>query len=653
DNHDCDDNNAGITNTGCQPAAALDLDGVDDYVNIPNAPTLQFTSGYTLEAWINKRELGDERIVDKMNAGFADGPFTFDTDNGLRLLGGSSAGLFQVTTGTALPLNTWTHVAATVDVAAGQIKLYVNGNLAASSTISGSILNNELPVRIGSPGGGGANSGTFNGRIDEVRIWNYARSQADIQSNMNCEIQARTGLVAAYHFNQGLDSYPNPSEGILNDASGNNNNGTLTNFALTGFISNWVSPGGVVSGTTCCNMTLTTSSADSLLVCTESGQTLGNITLVATGGTEPYTFGGDPTSNLAAGDYTYTVTDATGCTATAHLNVRIGNCIIPYYEPPVTGVTDSIIGSELTQLYYYPGSLVDTTASNNIFLINDAAQEVLIEVICNVGQYDATLALLQTPEYGMHNFIDNGDSTLIITGMFPIANLTKLNVLTNLINYVRPYYTPIASNNIAVGNIGLTTSQGDKAMRADNAKTAWRLSGAGVKVGVMSDSYNTKANNPAQVDGENGDLPGSGNSAYPTPVAVSAEYPYGRASDEGRAMLQIIHDVAPGATLAFRSGFISAGNFAEGIKQLRDEGCNIIVDDITYLTEPYFTDGVVSKAVDEVTASGVQYFTSAGNFGNKSYESEFHPIPAPAGFTGMAHDFGGGVPYQTLNLVKG
>ena len=163
----------------------------------------------------------------------------------------------------------------------------------------------------------------------------------------------------------------------------------------------------------------------------------------------------------------------------------------------------------------------------------------------------------------MHNFIDNGDSALIITGMFPIANLPKLNQLPTLINYVRPYYTPIASN--GVGNIGLTTSQGDKAMAADKAKTAWRLSGAGVKIGVMSDSYNTKAGNPAALDVINGDLPGSGNNNYPQPVIVSAEYPYGRATDEGRAMLQIVHDVAPGATLEFRSGFISAGNFAEGI----------------------------------------------------------------------------------------
>ncbi len=103
-------------------------------------------------------------------------------------------------------------------------------------------------------------------------------------------------------------------------------------------------------------------------------------------------------------------------------------------------------------------------------------------------------------------------------------------------------------------------------MVSNKAKTAWKITGKGVKVGVMSDSYNTKFGNPAQLDVMNGDLPGSGNPVHTKPVVVSAEYPYGKATDEGRAMMQIVHDVAPDAELVFRSGFISAGNFADGIK---------------------------------------------------------------------------------------
>ncbi|MBL0095098.1 MAG: hypothetical protein IPP46_00450 [Bacteroidetes bacterium] len=158
---------------------------------------------------------------------------------------------------------------------------------------------------------------------------------------------------------------------------------------------------------------------------------------------------------------------------------------------------------------------------------------------------------------------------------------------------------------------------------------------------------------PANADVNNYDLPGPGNPNNNKPITVLQEFPYGRRSDEGRAMLQILHDIAPKAELAFHSGFISPGNFAEGIKALDSIGCDIIVDDVTFITEPYFTDGVVSQAVDEVAANGVSYFTAAGNFGSASYEGTFNPVPAPSGFTGFAHDFGGGDLYQNVSLKAG
>ena len=112
-------------------------------------------------------------------------------------------------------------------------------------------------------------------------------------------------------------------------------------------------------------------------------------------------------------------------------------------------------------------------------------------------------------------------------------------------------------------------------------------------------------------------------------------------------------DVAPGADISFRTGFISAGDFAQGIYQLAADNCDVIVDDVTYITEPYFQDGVVSKAVNQVSASGVSYFTAAGNFGKKSYSNVFTPTAAPAGVSGQAHDFGNGDIYQSISLVPG
>jgi len=65
---------------------------------------------------------------------------------------------------------------------------------------------------------------------------------------------------------------------------------------------------------------------------------------------------------------------------------------------------------------------------------------VLIEVIANVGYHDSLLSVLLSPAYGMTDTINNGDTSQIITGVFPVANLTKLNSLTALVDYVRPYY---------------------------------------------------------------------------------------------------------------------------------------------------------------------------------------------------------------------
>jgi subtilisin family serine protease len=101
---------------------------------------------------------------------------------------------------------------------------------------------------------------------------------------------------------------------------------------------------------------------------------------------------------------------------------------------------------------------------------------------------------------------------------------------------------------------------------------------------------------------------------------------FGIGTDEGRAMLQIVHDIAPGAELGFRTGVVTSGDFAQGIRDLAEAGSDIIVDDITYITEPFFSDGRVAKAVDEVAAKGVSYFTSAGNFGTKSFEGVFTPF---------------------------
>jgi subtilisin family serine protease len=328
--------------------------------------------------------------------------------------------------------------------------------------------------------------------------------------------------------------------------------------------------------------------------------------------------------------------------------------IFPYYAPPEGGkLENSLIGPELNSLYFtYLNT--GTAVSDNIFQIDEST--VLIRVFALPGQLSGLISILTSPSYGLTDEIEISDLNAV-TGWFPISNLLMINSLDTYVNYARPEYPPQS-------NAGLVTTQGDIAMRSDIARAAFNLMGEGVKVGVLSDSYNKKFGNPANDDILKGDLPGVAigpdgdlipNPVNSTNVHVLKDYPY-TASDEGRAMLQIIHDIVPKADLAFRTGFISAKDFADGIIELKDAGCDIIVDDITYITEPFFQDGIVAQAVNDVVAEGVVYFSAAGNFGSNAYENTFFPGSAPSGLSGVAHNFAGNDGYdiyQSISLLEG
>ena len=336
----------------------------------------------------------------------------------------------------------------------------------------------------------------------------------------------------------------------------------------------------------------------------------------------------------AAGTYVVTATLNAGCTATDTVKVN--------------GKLNNLIGSELESVFenYTPNGPVSP-----FFVIQQ--DSIMIDVITKENQYAATLALLTTPAYGLTTLQSNGTSNFIITGLFPISKLPSLNLLTTYIVYVRPYYGALSKS-------GIVTSAGDVSLRSDLVRDGYKLQGEGIKVGVISNSFNTilsattnPITNTAAQDIGNGDLPGPGNpNGYLTPVHVVKDYPF-KSSDEGRGMLQIVHDIAPKAELYFRTGFISAGDFAKGITDLRDSGCNVIVDDITFITEPFLKDGIVANAVDNVAASGTTYFSAAGNFANKSYENAFNAVPAPGGIAASAHNFGGNDVFQSITLQPG
>jgi len=193
-----------------------------------------------------------------------------------------------------------------------------------------------------------------------------------------------------------------------------------------------------------------------------------------------------------------------------------------------------------------------------------------------------------------------------------------------------------------VTRTGLALSQGDFALGAPTLR-ARGPTGAGVKVGVISDSFNCR--NEQATDILNGEFP-AGVTVRREIADCTTGFAGGPGTDEGRAMAQIVADVAPGSPLTFASGANGTGGIASAITLLAADGAKVIVDDLTDFSQPWFQDGVIQTAVNNaVLTQGVAYFSAAGNQAKQSYESIFRPASFPGIGGGPArtlHDFGSG-----------
>lgn len=179
--------------------------------------------------------------------------------------------------------------------------------------------------------------------------------------------------------------------------------------------------------------------------------------------------------------------------------------------------------------------------------------------------------------------------------------------------------------------IGSVTSLGDLVLRAAEARNMFGVDGSGVRIGIVSDSLinldasvasNDLPSNVIIVNGEDGStLVGS--------------------TDEGRALAEIIHDLAPGATLLFHSGFPTEVAMINAINALINAGADIIIDDIGFFGEPIFEDGIIAQAVQNAINAGVVYVTATGNDADRHYRGLY--VDADPGDPAVnLHDFGGG-----------
>lgn len=239
----------------CGPGEALIFDGVNDNVAIPNSSDMNNFSSimkFTIEfrCKVNSNT-GDFTFINKGGGGGLE-QYSIDmVGSNLRYYVKDAAGAFTFIQVPRLTVQDgWVHIAATFDMFNSAMNLYKNGVLVGTAVPPITLNSNTNPLSIGVQAISGIQP--LNGSMDEIRLWNYARSQAQIQNEMNCEIPGPTfGLTANYNFNQGIAWGINTGINTLTDVSGNGNNGALNNFTLSGTASNWISPGGIIPGSIC------------------------------------------------------------------------------------------------------------------------------------------------------------------------------------------------------------------------------------------------------------------------------------------------------------------------------------------------------------------------------------------------------------------
>jgi hypothetical protein len=282
----------------------------------------------------------------------------------------------------------------------------------------------------------------------------------------------------------------------------------------------------------------------------------------------------------------------------------------------------------------YASASEEVGADVNGMVAVDITARVSDRLLAFIRGLDGTLGYVSAPQQA-------------IRATLPLAALESLAGNTAIVRV-----EPAAK---ATTNVGAITGQGIISHKAKQVVQAG-YSGTGVRVGVLSDSVGrTVAQDQLNALITSGDLP-------PDAAAItvaSVVQDGGAQTSEGTAMMEIIADIAPGAKIYFATAFTSAASFADNIRALRAApyNCDIIVDDVNYFNEGAFQDGPIAQAVNDVTASGALYFSSAGNSGSLTagtsgtWEGDFNPgaasgAPLPTGYT--LHVFTGTQAFNTL-----
>ena len=324
-----------------------------------------------------------------------------------------------------------------------------------------------------------------------------------------------------------------------------------------------------------------------------------------------------------------TVTSA--LVATAHAQISpVPNIAVP--ENLGLGLKQLVELSQQNQ-----GQLQSRIASSRS-VMSDASGRVVVNIYLN-GKISAADLTAKLIELGLEIVaVDSHWRSGVISAWLPIAKATSVANLPGVQSVMlapRP-----------VRYVGVVTAESSVVEHAAEVNTpglfsAQGILGRGISVGIVSDSFDSAPGVPrASVGVAAGDLPGPGNpDGYTQPVVVLNDDNSAGVTDEGRGMAEIVHDIAPAAKICFSAAGSTQAMMAASIRNLRTSSatlCDVIADDIGFPDEPFFSDGIIAQAVEDVVTSTtlpgkkVAYFSAAGNSNNRGYSADANIITSAA-----------------------
>ncbi len=251
-----------VTSIFAQTATHLNFDGVNDEVDLGTSlnSILDPINTITVEAWVRpETNTGLGAIIGNYENSVNSMQFLLRRENANYAFWTNDGGGYKRVLAGAVIINTWTHVAGVWD--GNEMRIYINGALI--NTLTGVTGASFIPDSNTTKIGYNQNGEGYAGDIDEVRIWSTTRTLSEINDNKDCELQGNeSGLVAYYNFNQGVSGVNNTAITTLIDSSTNTNNGTLSNFTLTGATSNWQAGSVIDTGSNCTVLAIEESTFD-------------------------------------------------------------------------------------------------------------------------------------------------------------------------------------------------------------------------------------------------------------------------------------------------------------------------------------------------------------------------------------------------------